>query len=104
MAVTNFLVTSLPAYVKENRDPIIKNFALVGSDTRRRIGLRTGIKSGEHLPFLDFNLVLQSGSGCGFNPLDEATLTQKTVTVVAVEKVTADAMKAAITAAGYTVA
>ena len=85
MAVTNFLVTSLPAYVQESRDLIIKNFALVGSDTRRRIGLRTGIKSGEHLPFLDFNLVLQSGSGCGFNPLDEATLTQKTVNVVALK-------------------
>ena len=43
MAVTNFLVTSLPAYVQENRDLIIANFALSG-DSRRYMGLMTGVK------------------------------------------------------------
>ena len=81
MAVTNFLVSSLPSYVEQNKDLIIKNFALVGTATRTRIGLRTGIKTGEKLPFLDFGIVLQDGSGCGFNPLDEAELSQKTVAV-----------------------
>ena len=81
MAVTNFLVSSLPAYVEQNRDLIIKNFALVGRDTRSRIALRTGIKSGAKIPFLDFTLALQDGSGCGFNPLDEADLSQRTIAV-----------------------
>ena len=81
MAVTNFLVSSLPAYVEQHRDLIIKNFALVGRDTRSRIALRTGIKSGAKIPFLDFGLVLQDGSSCGFDPLDEATLSQRDITV-----------------------
>lgn len=85
MAVTNFLVSSLPAYVEQNRDLIIKNFALVGTGTRSRIALRTGIKSGAKIPFLDFSVVLQDGSGCGHNPLDEATLTQRTVEVVPIK-------------------
>lgn len=85
MAVTNFLVSSLPAYVEQNRDLIIKNFALVGTGTRSRIALRTGVKSGQKIPFLDFSIVLQDGSTCGFNPLDEAELTQRPVTVAAIK-------------------
>lgn len=85
MAVTNFLVSSLPAYVEQNRDLIIKNFALVGTGTRSRISLRTGVKSGQKVPFLDFSIVLQDGSGCGHNPLDEAALTQKAIEVVALK-------------------
>ena len=81
MAVTNFLVTNLPAYVEQNRDLIIKNFALVGRDTRSRIGLRTGVKSGVKIPYLDFGLVLQDGAGCGFNPMDEAALAQISIVV-----------------------
>lgn len=80
-AVTNYLVSSLPAYVEQNRDLIIKNFALVGTDTRRRIGLRTGVKSGQKIPFLDFGIVLQDGSGCAFNPQDTATLSQREISV-----------------------
>ena len=79
--ITNFLVSSLPAYVEQNRDLIIKNFALAGRDTRSRIALRTGIKTGQKVPFLDFNLVLQDGKGCGHNPLDEATISQATIAV-----------------------
>lgn len=85
MAVTNFLVSSLPAYVEQNRDLIIKNFALVGTGTRSRIALRTGVKSGAKIPFLDFGVVLQDGSTCGFNPLDEATLSQREITVAALK-------------------
>lgn len=81
MAVTNFLVSSLPAYVQENRDLLIKNFALVGTDTRRRIGLQTGIKKSAYLNYLELNGVLQDGSSCGHNPLDEITLSQRTIDV-----------------------
>lgn len=83
--VTNYLVSSLPAYVEQNRDLIIKNFALVGRDTRSRIGLRTGIKTGQKVPFLDFGIVLQDGSSCGHNPLDEATLSQRDIVVEALK-------------------
>lgn len=85
MAVTNFLVESLPAYVQENRDVMIKNFALVGTDTRTRISLRTGIKSKARLHDLTFGLTLQDGNGCGFNPLDTVTLSNRDIEVVNVK-------------------
>lgn len=85
MAVTNFLVSNLPSYVEENRDLIIKNFALPTSGTRSRIGLREGVKSGVKIPFLDFTIALQDGSSCGHNPLDEAELAQATITVEALK-------------------
>ena len=78
-AVTNFLVNSLPAYIQENRDIIVKNFALVGTDTRKRIGIQTGVKLNAHLNYLAIEPVLQDGAGCGFNPVDEITLSAKTL-------------------------
>ena len=85
MATTNYLVSNLASYVEQNRDLIIKNFALTGNGTRGRIGLRTGVKSGQYIPFLDFTLTLQDGSGCGFNPLDEADPSQVQISVDALK-------------------
>ncbi len=83
--VTNFLVSGLPAYVADNREMIIKSFGLVGPGTRSRIGLQTGVKSSAHLNYLDLSPVFQDGSGCGFNPLDEIALTQKTITAAPIK-------------------
>ena len=85
MAVTNFLVSSLPSYVQENRDLLIKNFALVGTATRQRIALQTGIKKSAYLNYLDLAATLQDGSGCAFNPLDEITLSQRTIECAAIK-------------------
>ena len=85
MAVTNFLVSTLPAYVQDNRDLIIKNFVLVGTETRRRIGLQTGIKKDAYLNYLDLEATFQDGSSCGFNPLDSINLTQKTINTAAIK-------------------
>ena len=85
MAVTNFLVSSLPAYVQDNKDILIKNFALVGRDTRSRIGLQTGVKLDAHLNYFELNSVLQDGSACGFDPLDEMTLSQRTIHAPAIK-------------------
>lgn len=85
MAVTNFLVSSLPDYVQTNRDLIVKNFALVGTATRRRIGLQTGIKKDAYLNYLDLEANFQDGSSCGFNPLDSITLSQKTIETAAIK-------------------
>ena len=79
MAVTNFLVNSLPAYVQTNQDIIVRNFALVGGGTRAKIGLQTGIKSSAYLNYLDLAPELQDGAGCGFNPLDSITISQRTL-------------------------
>ena len=83
--VTNFLVTGLPAYVATNRDMIIKSFGLVGTGTRARIGLQTGVKHTAALNYLDLNAAFQDGSGCGFNPLDEIALSQKNIVAAAIK-------------------
>lgn len=85
MASTNFVVTSLPTYVQENRDLILKNFALVGTATRRRIAVQTGVKTSEHINYLDLAPVLQDGSACGFNAAGTATLTQRTITTAQIK-------------------
>ena len=85
MAVTNFLVSTLPAYVQDNQDILIKNFALVGRDTRAHIGIQTGVKLDAHLNFLDVRPVLQDGSTCGFNALDEIELSQRLIHAPAIK-------------------
>ena len=77
--VTNFLVTSLPDYVQTNRDILVKSFGLVGTGTRARIGLQTGIKKDAYLNYLDLTPTFQDGSDCAFNPLDEITLSQREI-------------------------
>ena len=89
MASTNFVVTSLPAYVQDNKDLIIKNFALVGTASRQRFGIQTGIKTSAYLNYLELNPTLQDGKGCGFNASGSATLTQRTI-ATAVIKVNMD--------------
>lgn len=80
MAISgNYVVSSLPDYVQNNKDILLKNFALVGTATRKRIGLQTGIKKDAYLNFLDVNPTLQDGLGCGFNPLGTATLTDRVI-------------------------
>lgn len=84
MAVTNFLVTSLPAYVQENRDLIIANFALSG-DSRRYMGLMTGVKGKANLNVLTAAISLQDGKTCGFDPLDSLTIAPRTVEVAPIK-------------------
>lgn len=81
MAVTNFLVSTLPDYVQNNRDLIIKSFALANTGTRARIGIQTGIKKSAYLNYLDLTPVFQDGSTCGFDPLDSINLTHKEIEV-----------------------
>ena len=77
--MANFIVTSLPAYVQDNRDILIKNFALAGGETRRRISVQTGIKKDDHINFLNLTPTFQSGVGCGFNAAGDAALTQRVI-------------------------
>lgn len=85
MASTNFVVSSLPEYVQDNKDLIIKNFALVGTASRQRFGIQTGIKTSAYLNYLELNPTLQDGKGCGFTALGSATLTQRTITTAVIK-------------------
>lgn len=86
MSVTNFLVSSLPDYVKNNEDLLIASFGLPNNGTRRFIGVQTGIKKSAYLNYLGFTGAFQDGSSCGFNPLDEIALGQKAIEVAAVKE------------------
>ena len=85
MASTNFVVSSLPAYVQDNKDLIIKNFALVGTASRQRFGIQTGIKTSAYLNYLELNPTLQDGKGCGFTAAGSTTLTQRTITTAVIK-------------------
>ena len=85
MPSSNFVVSSLPSYVQDNKDLIIKNFALVGTASRQRFGLQTGIKTSAYLNYLELNPTLQDGKGCGFSASGTATLTQRTITTAIIK-------------------
>ena len=79
MPVANFIVSSLPAYVEENRDLLLKNFGLVGGSIRNRIGIQTGIKFKENLNYLEVAPTLQDGSVCELEPAGDVTLTNREI-------------------------
>ena len=79
MASDNFVVSGLTAYIEQNKDLLLKNFALVGTDTRKRIGIQTGIKFKEHLHYLELAPTLQSGSECGFSAAGSVTPTERLI-------------------------
>ena len=79
MPSSNFVVSGLTAYIEQNRDVLLKNFALVGTETRKRIGIQTGVKFKEHLHYLELAPTLQSGSECGFSAAGTATLSERLI-------------------------
>ena len=76
--MANFVTTSLPAYVQENKDLLLKNFALVGG-TRSRISVQTGVKSKARINFLEIAPTLQDGATCGFTSAGGVNLTQREI-------------------------
>lgn len=70
-------VSGLSAYVQENHDLLVKNFALVGNGTRSRISIQTGVKNKAKINLLNLTPALQSGADCGFNASGDAVLSQR---------------------------
>lgn len=79
-----FNVSTLPAYVQDNKDLLLKNFALVGG-TRSRISIQTGVKHSAHLNFMEVAPTLQDGAGCAFVNAGEVALTQRTIETAAIK-------------------
>ena len=74
-----YSVSTLPAYVQENHDLLVKNFALVGNGTRSRISIQTGVKKDAFINLLNLAPTLQSGEACGFSANGDATISQRTI-------------------------
>lgn len=85
MPTANFIVTSLPAYVEENRDLLLKNFGLVGGSIRNRIGIQTGVKLKENLNYLEVAPTLQDGKNCELEPAGDVTLTNREIETAWIE-------------------
>ena len=85
MPVANFIVSSLPNYVAENRDILLKNFGLVGGGTRSRIGIQTGVKFKENLNFLEVAPTLQDGLNCELEPAGDVSLTDREMVTAWIE-------------------
>ena len=84
MATNNFIVTDLPAYVKENQGVLIDQVAIMGP-TINRMAKQTGIKKSAYLNYLDVRPVLQPGAGCGFTPQGEIELTDRELNVAVIK-------------------
>lgn len=74
-----YSVSTLPAYVQENHDLLVKKFALIGNGTRSRITIQTGVKKNAYINLLSLAPVLQSGEGCSFSASGDATISQRTI-------------------------
>lgn len=72
-----YSVSALPAYVQDNHDLLVKNFALVGNGTRSRISIQTGIKHNAYINLLNLTPTLQSGAGCNFTAAGDAVLSNR---------------------------
>ena len=72
-------VSALPAYVQDNHDLLVKNFALVGGGTRSRISIQTGIKQKAYINLLNLTPTLQSGAGCNFTAAGDAVLSNRSL-------------------------
>ena len=66
--VANFVTSSLPDYVAENRDLLIADIAL-GSSTLERVSIQTGVKYKSPIHLLDFDANLQA-MGCDASAQD----------------------------------
>lgn len=71
-------MTTLPEYVEQNRDLIIRGVVL-RSRTIARIAKQTGIKTSEAIHYLDTDVEFQDGNGCGFNPQGTVELTDRVI-------------------------
>lgn len=85
MPTANFIVTSLPEYVENNKELILKNFGLSAPGTRSRIGVQTGVKSKEQLNYMEIAPTLQDGSVCELEPAGSVTLTKRDMEVAWIE-------------------
>ena len=77
-------VSGLSAYVKENRDDILRKVILEG-DTISKMAKQLGIKTKERLHYFNLDPVFQDGKGCGFSAQGSTNLTEKDIEVAPIK-------------------
>ena len=85
MSYTNYVVSSLPNYVKNNNEVIAKQLAF-GAPTIKRITPQLGVKHSAYINLFTTDVPFQSGSACGFTSSGTATFTQRTIVTAMLKK------------------
>lgn len=75
---TNPIVSSLPAYVEQNRGELIAK-AVLGARTASIINYQTGIKTSAAINLLSTDVQFQDGSDCGFEAAGSQELSQRII-------------------------
>ena len=71
-------VSALPAYVEQNRLPLIRE-AVMGAKTTRLFNLQTGIKKDAVLNILKTDIEFGNGAACGWDEAGASALSQRTI-------------------------
>lgn len=79
MSSTNYSVSALVSHIAENKELLIKDFALVGNGTRARMSIQPDIKYKGTVNILDLAPTIQDGSDCGFSAAGTATLSNREI-------------------------
>lgn len=74
--MANPIVSSLPAYVDEQRLPLIAK-SVLGAKTAGLLTLQTGVKGKTALNLLNTDITFQDAKTCGFNATGSVTLSQR---------------------------
>lgn len=72
------IATSLPAYVEQNHDTLIRE-AVMGAESARMFTLQVGVKTKTALNLLKTAVEFQDGSKCGFTANGTSTLSQRLI-------------------------
>lgn len=77
--MANPIVSSLPAYVEEHREPLIAK-SLLNSKSIKMFELQSDVKGKTALNLVDTNITFQDGQNCGFSASGSTTLSQRYIT------------------------
>lgn len=80
----SIIVSSLPTYVEQNSDKLLKG-AILGAESAKDFTLQTGVKTKTALNLLGTEIVFQDGSACGWNAEGTSTISQRTITAPAIK-------------------
>lgn len=79
--MSNFVVSGLSAYVKENQGVLIKNVVLGATkgDTIPSLAKQLGVKTKERLNYLNVDPTIQDGSACGFSAVGSTVFSERDI-------------------------
>lgn len=79
--MANPIVTSLPAYVEQQRLPLIAK-SVLGAKSASMLTLQTGVTGPTALNLVDTAVKLGNGASCGWTDAGSTTLSQRTITPI----------------------